>query len=76
MSKTPVGQNVFYVNLDNHHATISLLSEEFNREIIELEQIPISTKVPTAQFRIKSWVVNNILKGAGHTLIYCNRPWE
>ncbi len=73
--RTPVGQNIFYVNIKKGVAVVSLLSEEFERNIIEIEKIPI-TKVPTAQFRIKSWIVNSLLKGKGHTLVYCNRPIE
>ena len=74
--KTPVGQNVFYITLRKDEALISILSEEFNSELVSLETFPIKGNVPTAQFRIKSWVVNNILKEKGHTLVYCNRPTE
>jgi len=75
-SKTPVAQNIFYVNLAKDQVSVSVLSEEFRRELIELEQIPVDTKLPTAKFRIKSWVVNALLKESGHTLIYCDIPTE
>lgn len=75
-SKTPVGQNIFYVSLTKDVAIVSLLSEELDRKIIEIEKIPIENDLPKAQFRIKSWVVNNLLRGQGNTLIYCNRPTE
>lgn len=74
-SKTPVGQNVFFITLQNNEALISLLLEEFDRKLIEIERIPLE-KIPTAKFRIKSLVVNNLLKEGDHTLVYCDRPFE
>jgi len=74
-SKTPVGQNIFFVELQNNEATISLLLEEFDRNLVEIEKIPLDS-IPTAKYRIKSLVVNNLLKEGDHTLVYCDRPYE
>ncbi|MDE2589367.1 MAG: hypothetical protein KGL95_06855, partial [Patescibacteria group bacterium] len=72
----PVGQNIFYINLKKNEAIVSLFSDEFGKELIELERISFPENIPTAQFRIKSWIVNNLVKDQGHTLVYCNRPHE
>ena len=37
-SKTPVGQNIFFVQLQNKEATVSLLLEEFDRNLVEIEK--------------------------------------
>lgn len=75
-SKTPVGQNIFYVTLKKREVIISVLSEELDRKTIEIEKIPLPAPLPKSQFRVKSWVVNNILGKKGNSLIYCNRPSE
>lgn len=74
-SKTPVGQNIFYIDLSKKQAVISLLADEFERQLIDIETIPLE-EIPTAKFRIKSLVVNHLLKEGDHTLVYCDRPHE
>lgn len=75
-TKTPVGQNIFLVNFSNREVNIALKSSEL-KEIIDLQKIPIPRKISnSAIYPRKIWVANNLLRGNGHTLIYCNKPTE
>lgn len=75
-TKTPVGQNIFLVNFSNREVNIALKSSEL-KELIDLQKIPISKKIRNdAIYPRKIWVANNLLRGNGHTLIYCNKPSE
>lgn len=75
-AKTPVGQNIFYITVKKNELISSLYSDEFGKEIIELERVPLEKKLPTSQYKLKSLIVKELLKGQGHTLVYCNLPSE
>jgi len=75
-TKTPVGQNIFLVNFSNREVNILLKSSEL-KETIDIQKIPITRKIRNnAVYPRKVWVANNLLRGNGHTLVYCNTRIE
>ncbi len=75
-TKTPVGQNLFFVNFSNKSVDISLFSQEMATDV-HLKTFELKTQVaPVGLHKRKIWAAKNILKGKGHSLIYCNYPAE
>lgn len=76
VQRTPVGQNIFFVNFNPENVTLKLLIQEFNEEI-EVKKLNEILKVNERhQYLLKAWTAIHFLKNEGHTLIYCNYPKE
>ncbi len=75
-TKTPVGQNLFFVDFSAKEVNLSLFSQELGANV-HLRDLTLKAAVPSIGLHKKKvWTVQNILKGKGHTLIYCNGPAE
>lgn len=75
--KTPVGQNIFFVQFDRREVKISLRSLELKEDII-VDVRQISRVVPPSPYgERKIWLVKNyLLSNKEPTLVYCNTPSE
>jgi superfamily II DNA/RNA helicase len=75
-TKTPVGQNIFFVNFSNRKVNVLLRIPEL-REQTSIDDFVIPRKIrDDARYPRKVWVAEKLLKGKGHTLIYCDTPLE
>ena len=74
VKKSPVSQNILFVNMYDEKIQLSLLVKEFHFSI------PLLTKkhndIPDDIDKCKSLVINELLYDHDHTLIYCNTRKE
>lgn len=74
-SKSPVGQNFFFVNFEEKKLSVSLLSWELEvpEEVKVLQEITTKS-LPKPKYKRKAWVVNNLVAEGEPTIVYCDRP--
>ena len=74
VKKSPVSQNILFVNMYDEKIQLSLLVKEFHFSI------PLLTKkyndIPDSIDKCKSLVINELFYDHDHTLIYCNTREE